>query len=91
VALNGRIVEGPNDLKNPGDYTLPMKGYTGELEASFFIKPNGAEGHVTFPPHEYIIEADGTLTISPSISDKRINSDYSDGWHGFLKNGIWSE
>lgn len=99
--MKGRIVEGPNDLENPGDYTLPMKGYTGDLEACFFLKPNARdEGvpafarsvqHVTFPPHTYIIEEDGTLTVSPSISDTREGSNVSDGWHGYLECGVWRQ
>ncbi len=97
--MDGRLVNGPNDCIQPGDYTLPVKGYTGDKLATFFLKPNSRdEGvppfarsvqHVTFPPHEYTIESDGTLTISPSISDKRTGSDVSDGWHGYLRKGVW--
>lgn len=90
--MQGRIVEGPNQCTEPGDYTLPMKGYTGEVESSFFLLPNARDEnaepeersvqHVSFPPHTYVIEEDGTLTISPSILSHT-------GWHGYLEKGIW--
>lgn len=89
----GRIVAGPNDLENPGDYTLPMKDYTGDLESVFFIKPNGSKGHISSPPHEFKIEEDGTLTVSPSISNLKSGDkagETDDGWHGFLKHGEWT-
>ena len=89
----------------PGDYCGPVTGYTGDKPAVFFLKPNARDAgvpahargvqHVVSPPHVLTEEDDGTLTISPSISDMR--SSYpeqwsgprSDGWHGFLERGIW--
>ena len=83
----------------PGDYCGPIRGYTGDKPAVFFLKPNArdegahknARGiqHVASPPHTFTEEADGSLTISPSIGDTRGGGSESDGWHGYLENGIW--
>jgi len=76
----------------PGDYCGPVWGYAGAKPAVFMRKPNGALCHVTSPPHTFIEEDDGTLTIAASISDKRVHGgDHSDGWHGFLERGTWRE
>lgn len=90
----------------PGEYCGPLVGYTGDLPAVFFLKPNaraddappGARSiqHVVSPPHTFTEEADGTLTISPSISEFRGNDATgarfgSDGWHGYLEHGVWRQ
>jgi hypothetical protein len=89
------------DILNPCDYFGPFMGFTADLPAVFFLKPNSgnrdvlptARGiqHVVSPPHTFTENEDGSLTISPSISDKQRGSTKSDGWHGFLENGIWRE
>lgn len=97
VTEDGKLPE----LEQPGDYCGPISGYTGPAEAIFFLKPNARdEGappaarsiqHVAIPPHSYVEEDDGTLTISSSISDRKASSPNgaSDGWHGFLRRGVW--
>jgi hypothetical protein len=96
----GRRVQAMGDIEKPGDYFGPVKGYTGDLEAVFFLKPNARDEnaparirsiqHVCFPPHTYRECADGSLEIRPSISnlirgDTTGQSD--DGWHGYLDEG----
>jgi len=99
----GRRVATVGEIERRGDYCGPVKGYTGDLEACFFLKPNARdEGipararsiqHVCFPPHTYRECADGSLEIRPSISnllrgDAAGRSD--DGWHGWLDEGhVW--
>lgn len=110
--MQGRRVEiehvdgHPNfpNLEQAGDYAGPVKGWTGDLPAVFFLKPNARDDdaprgarsvqHVCSPPHSFTEEADGTLTISPSISDRKRDQDPStpgDGWHGFLERGVWRQ
>jgi hypothetical protein len=89
--------------ERPGDYCGPLRGYTGDLEACFFLKPNARDPgvpasarsvqHVTFPPHTYRECADGSLEIRNSLgSTKRTPTgvpeiDADDGWHGYLDEG----
>src|SRR5258708_649187 len=63
----------------PGDYCGPIVGYTGNLPAVFFLKPNARDAdaraiarsvqHVTSPPHTFRECADGSLEIRNSIGD----------------------
>jgi hypothetical protein len=86
-------------VEQPGDYCGPVKGFTGNLPAVFFLKPNARDKdaprrartvhHVTSPPHTFTEEPDGTLTITPSIGDTAGASSESDGWHGYLTKGEW--
>ena len=100
--MKGRRVNSFAEIAQPGDYFGPTRGYTGNVPAVFFLKPNARdEGvkpwvrsvhHVCSPPHTFTENPDGTLTISPSISnllagDTDGHSD--DGWHGYLENGVW--
>lgn len=89
-----------NTPQNPGEYCGPIIGYTGDKPAVFFLKPNSRDNnippharsvqHVVSPPHVFTEEADGTLTITESISDLRgDHSEGSDGWHGYLTKGQW--
>ena len=65
--------------KEPGDYMGPIKGYSGDLEAIFFLKPNARDPdapklarpvhHVTCPPHTYRECPDGSLEIRASLGD----------------------
>jgi hypothetical protein len=101
----GRRVATLAEIELPGDYCGPVRGYTGDLEACFFLKPNARdEGapahsrslqHVVFPPHTYRECADGSLEIRPSISNLiRGDTDgrTDDGWHGWLDEGhAWRE
>ena len=86
-------------VENAGDYCGPLMGWTGDLPAIFFLKPNSRDPdapkrarsvqHVISPPHVFTEEPDGTLTITGSISDLAGENSTSDGWHGFLINGEW--
>jgi hypothetical protein len=81
--------------REPGDYCGPIVGYTGERPAVFFMLPVPADHpdagvrHVASPPHDpFVEEADGTLTISPSILAVRPEGN---GWHGYLERGVWRQ
>ena len=86
-------------LEQPGDYAGPVKGWSGDLPAVFFLKPNARDAdapkcaraiqHVTFPPHTVTEESDGTLTIRASLGD--MHGSESDGWHGYLTKGVWEK
>lgn len=86
------------DLQKAGDYAGPLMGWTADRPAVFFLKPNADDPnatkrartiqHVCSPPHVFIEEPDGTLTIKDSIGDKAGQSE-SDGWHGHLTKGEW--
>jgi len=101
----GRRVAAMADIERPGDYFGPVKGYTGDKEACFFLKPNARdEGmpprsrsiqHVCFPPHTYRECPDGSLEIRNSISNL-LRGDTTgvsdDGWHGYLDEGhVWRQ
>lgn len=90
--------------ENPCEYFGPTTAYTGGVPAVFFLKPNSRDegipararsvGHVCSPPHTFVEEQDGSLTIQPSISnllhgDADGSSD--DGWHGYLEHGVWRQ
>lgn len=67
------------------DERLPNSGLTfWECTA-----PNGDRCSLDPKIHALTIEEDGTLTVSPSIQfpgkDGKMN-----GWHGYLKRGVWS-
>lgn len=99
----GRRVPTIGGIEQPGDYCGPITGYTGDLEACFFLKPNARDDgvpararsmqHVCFPPHTYRECADGSLEIRPSISNllaRDQTGQTDDGWHGWLDEGhVW--
>lgn len=99
------VVERMRLPENPGEYCGPVVGYTGDLPAVFFLKPNARdEGvpararsvqHVVSPPHVFTECVDGSLEIRASISNLlRGDTDGSsdDGWHGFLDCGhVWRQ
>jgi hypothetical protein len=101
----GRRVQQFADITRPGDYFGPARGYTGESEACFFLKPNARdEGlpprtrsvqHICFPPHTYRECPDGSLEIRPSISNLcagDVGGNTDDGWHGWLDEGhVWRQ
>lgn len=91
--MRGRRVASMREVWQPGDYFGPAKGWTGDLEACFFLLPNGRDAdapagqrsihHVTFPPHVYRECSDGSLEIRESIGAMPY-------WHGYLDEGhIW--
>lgn len=79
-------------LQNPGDYCGPIVGFNAALPAVFFLLPNSRdegtlpEGrsihYVISPPHRFIEETDGSLTIRESIGAQP-------HWHGYLTCGKW--
>ena len=79
----------------PGDYMGPIAGYTGDLPAVFFLKPNARDAnapqiaraiqHVVSPPHTFRECPDGSLEIRNSLGD--MHNGVSDGWHGYLDEG----
>lgn len=99
--MKGRRVATVQEITNPGDYCGPVTGYTGDKPAVMFLKPHARDPethgrgrsiqHVVSPPHVFTEEADGTLTIKESIGDTAGESTVSDGWHGYLENGIWRQ
>lgn len=80
----------------PGQYTGPVHGYTGDADAVFFHlpvppdHPDAGVRHITNSPgrHTFTEEEDGTLTVSPSILAVRPGGG---GWHGYLERGVWRE
>ncbi len=101
----GRRVTSFGEIKQPGDYFGPVKGYTGDLPAVFFLKPNAwDEGvpsrarivqHVCSPPHTFRECSDGSLEIRPSIGNllrRDVTGQSDDGWHGYLDEGhVWRQ
>lgn len=97
------VIDGkPGMPERPGDYSGPVLGYTGDLPMVQFLKPNARDAdappnarsiqHVTSPRHDFTEEDDGSLTISPSISDRKASGrGESDGWHGYLTRGVWRQ
>lgn len=98
----GRRVGSIHDIEMPCDYWYdPVGHYTGRVPAIHFLKPNARDKdapsrarsrqHVCSPPHTFHVNEDGSLTVSPSIADTVRGSGDSDGWHGYLENGIWRQ
>lgn len=99
-AVKGRrldvvLVDGKPDLNacmphEPGDYVGPIVGYTGDKPALFYVLPNHPAGatprHITFPPHSCFEQADGSLTVTPSI--EHTGEPY---YHGYLTAGEWTD
>jgi hypothetical protein len=96
----GRRVQSFGEIERPGDYFGPVTGYTGDVPAVFFLKPNARDTdappaarsvqHVCSPPHTFRECPDGSLEIRASISN-RLAGDTTghsdDGWHGYLDEG----
>ena len=94
----GRRVRSMGELERPGDYFGPVRGWTGDKEACFYVLPVcGPRGsgrfhinHVCFPPHTYRECSDGSLEIRDSILHKAEQPDYQpckDAFHGYLDEG----
>lgn len=99
----GRRVATVEEVTQPGDYCGPVRGYTGDKEACFFLlpiagdadAPESARGlrHVAFPPHTYRECDDGSLELRESIGAIGYATDPSYPgyiWHGYLDEGhVW--
>lgn len=53
--------------------------------------PNGELVIGNLGSHEVIEEADGSLTVSPSILVQADRGDGNFSWHGYLELGIWTQ
>ena len=95
---DGKTILRVAQLERPGDYCGPIYGYTGDLPAVFFLKPNARDidappiarsvQHVVSPPHTFRECPDGSLEIRNSLGD--MHGTTSDGWHGYLDEGhVW--
>lgn len=86
--------------EKPGDYVGPVT-LDGGKTVIWLLKPHARDEttpprgrsiqHVACPPHSFVEEDDGTLTISPSIGDTAGSQTDSDGWHGWLERGVWRQ
>lgn len=99
----GRRVGGISEVTQPGDYCGPIRGYTSDAEAMFFLlptaspeeplhrtmAPDDANGihHITFPPHTYRECDDGSLEVRASIGALRSDGSPGHVWHGYLDEG----
>jgi hypothetical protein len=66
-------------VSQPGAY-----GFTGEQW--WACTPNGLGANLK--RHKCTENADGTLTVEPSIL---VNEGKEESWHGYLCNGVWTE
>ena len=63
----------------PGDY------YWSEHMGRWWVRdPLGRPGTLNPELHAVTEHEDGTITVEPSIWD------YPDGWHGWLRQGVWT-
>lgn len=103
IGLLGRIATEPYAaVTQPGDYYGPDNGeYTDGVPAVWFLLPTATPSdplwggapqdglhHVQSPPHRFVEELDGTLSIYESIGAGPSGNYY---WHGYLKSGEWKE
>lgn len=98
--LQGRRRETIKDLGQPGDY-CPRLAPDGTVAVLWAILPNATswgrlpnKGHGTGGEPEWTItlEADGTVTVDPSIEQhevKRGDRVVAPYWHGHLRRGVW--
>jgi len=87
--VDGKIDRWP---ELPGDYVGPVKGYSGDVEAMFFLLPIARDvgvepsarsvHHITFPPHRYTEFPDGSVQVRESIASKGAAGVTI--WHGYL-------
>lgn len=93
------VTEGHPVPELAGDYCGPLKGYSGDLPAVFYLLPIARdEGvhpearsirHVLIGPghHQAVEEADGSLTLKGSVLAKTAAGVQL--WHGHLTRGVW--
>jgi hypothetical protein len=93
--INGKL-QMPTE---PGDYCGPINGFSGDKPAMFFLLPiarkpdishtHRSVHHITFPPHQFTENPDGTLTIHGSILSRNDHS--APSYHCYLQSGVWIE
>lgn len=72
----------PNAIHTPGAYGCA-------LAADWQITcPDGTHLPIIPKTHRVLEHADGTISIHPEINLKSLPWE---GWHGWLKRGVWSE
>jgi hypothetical protein len=78
------------DVQNSESFTTLQSGeYIHLLGADIWImcSPRGDLGTINDKSWSIETHEDGSITVSPSIWFDRQNN----GWHGYLKKGIWEE
>jgi len=65
---------------------MPAGAYWKAESGWFCVTPNGHYGNLS--AHDVIEHENGTITVSPSIL---VSSADIELWHGFLKEGVWTE
>jgi hypothetical protein len=82
--LQGRRLPDDSDIREAkaGDYF--RVAWTGSDNEWWFRDPRGDPGRIT--KHTVEEHEDGTITVTPSIAP----APGDDGWHGFLRRGVWS-
>lgn len=81
--MNGRRLPDDSDARTmePGDYMRVT--WTGADNEWWFRDPRGEAGRIT--SHTVEEHEDGSITVTPSIAP----APGEDGWHGFLRRGVW--
>ena len=69
----------------PGDYL-----WNAHLEVWMVMTPNGMLASLN-TRYELVVEADGSLTVSPSILVTNDWESRGRTYHGYLERGIWWE
>jgi hypothetical protein len=72
-----------SDSRQPGDYCGPIRKEEGPENAWYICDPAGRIGGLY--KHTVTEHDDGTISVDPSIDDP------PDGWHGYLKRGVWRQ
>jgi hypothetical protein len=76
--------EGMETVAPPGAYMKILREDTEETWCWYVRSPDGDIATLGFKSHEVVEHPDGTITVSPSIVMP------NNGWHGFLRAGVWS-
>ena len=76
--MQGKRIADNTRPKNPGEYS--------KFITWCVMNPNGGLGSLT---HTVTEHPDGTITVVPSILHHAPKDKPTEGWHGFLENGIW--
>lgn len=67
---------------SPGQYCKYQNG-----KYWILCTPNNLVGMIDTTKHKVVEHEDKTITVSPSILIQRVGT--SEGWHGYLENGVW--